>query len=144
MGKQENKKTVELSIAKCIEVKYTTSSVLKEKSITENINYKTEWKADNLEGDSIKLSLRFHYIYKGEDVFFYECAFIYNIKNKAEIILFSDTDIKDRVDILPILISISYSTMRGMIAIRLKDTVLQDMPIPIINPEEAFKKVDKD
>lgn len=47
MGKQENKKTVELSIAKCIEVKYTTSSVLKEKSITKNINYKTESDYDN-------------------------------------------------------------------------------------------------
>ena len=48
--------------------------------------------------------------------------------------------VDDKVGIVPTLFSISYSTMRGMLAIRTAGTVLESFPAPIVNPTEITHK----
>lgn len=42
----------------------------------------------------------------------------------------------DKVQIMPTLIGIAFSGMRGMVAIRTAGTPLEQYPLPIINPKE--------
>lgn len=53
----------------------------------------------------------------------------------------ADGQLVDYVGIIPTLFGLSFSTMRGMVAIRTAGTVLENYPIPIIDAVSAVKNM---
>ena len=83
----------------------------------------------------IILYLRFFYNYASKDILNYEGGFHFKISGEG--------DKKDISKVLPILFSISYSTLRGMVAVRSLGTSLENYPVPLIDLNKIFKKKQK-
>ena len=71
-----------------------------------------------------------------KEIFSYSCEHNFHIDHMDDAIECNEDRLIDKVQIMPTLIGIAFSGMRGMVAIRTAGTPLEQYPLPIINPKE--------
>lgn len=71
-----------------------------------------------------------------KEIFKYSCEHKFHIGHMVDAIECNEDRLIDKVQIMPTLIGIAFSGMRGMVAIRTAGTPLEQYPLPIINPKE--------
>jgi hypothetical protein len=71
-------------------------------------------------------------------ILFHESEYWFNIPNLEEAVFIKGDNVQDKVGVLPTLLGICFSTARGMITVRTSGTILDDFPLPIINPTEVL------
>ena len=92
----------------------------------------------NKENKSLTVSTRV--ALRAHDKVFLECwySFEFNINEIDEVIEFNDSEIKSKGDILPSLLGISFSTLRGILHTKTLGTKISPLVLPIINPQELI------
>lgn len=60
---------------------------------------------------------------------------------KNLIIIKSNGDFEDKANLLPTLLGLSISTIRGMLVVKTAGTILANPPLPIVNPTEILKSI---
>jgi len=100
----------------------------------------------NIESDLFGLHVVVRYKYPvGEDVKkIIELSSFNNfgVKNLKDIIeLKENNEFNDKVGILPTLLSISVSSLRGILVAKTAGTILADCPLPIFNPADLCKQL---
>lgn len=93
----------------------------------------------NLDKKSFKISLSVFLEYEGQKIADYLYDFIFHVENLDEYVrekndkpLFSGT-------LISTLLTIAYSTLRGVFYTKLADTPLKDFILPVVNPNELLR-----
>ncbi|MES2479505.1 MAG: hypothetical protein V4561_10480 [Bacteroidota bacterium] len=111
----------------------------------------------NLKSLKIKISVLFNYdkdlyvnpkvayAHKGADGELVEILNIhaemkFGIKTDDPNVIFSEKSINIPDDMAKILLSTSFSTLRGMLAMKTENTFLEDYPLPLITSDELLKR----
>jgi hypothetical protein len=63
-------------------------------------------------------------------------ANIFEIKSINEFVFVSDNQFEDKAGILPTLLGMAIGTLRGILVAKTAGTLLDDYPLPIVNPTE--------
>ena len=129
-------------ITKCKELSFEFKSFpdfkLTEKNVSFNYSCSIEQASDN----SIRFIIDVFYEVNGDQIFRQKAESIFSIEPiNGAIEFMADGKIIDHIDIIPTLIGLSYSAIRGMISIRTASTPLENFPAPIINAVDLAKKM---
>lgn len=108
-------------------------------SNTEDIDIKMGQKTmHNLQNSTVKITLSIDLSTQGRNVAnFLNDSFFY-IENLSDYIVNDSKKVEFNGSFIATLISIAYSTLRGILLEKCKDTVLKDFSLPIINPNKLL------
>lgn len=136
----EPAKGIQFRIVKCEELSFETKLSTLINIDSESLSFKFGFKIERVGSEALSIVISAMY-YSGEArVLRHESSTTFEISNIEDAFDFSDEGrVDDKVGLMPTLFSISYSTMRGMLAIRTAGTVLDSFPAPIVNPTEVLK-----
>jgi len=98
----------------------------------------------NLDKKSFKISLSVLLEYEGQKIADYLYDFIFQVENLEEYIREKDDKPLFSGTLISTLLTIAYSTLRGILHAKLADTQLKDFILPVINPNELLKSKMKD
>lgn len=68
---------------------------------------------------------------------------IFKIFNLSKVITITDENLTDSNNLIPTLVGIALGTIRGILVVKAAGTVLSDYPIPVVNPVELCKGINK-
>lgn len=92
-------------------------------------------------GELIDIVSTVRYSYMSEEVFSLKETFVFYVESLQDYIIIGedDKDITFKIDIVPTFLNVVYSTMRGIVHEKFKDTILKDFPMPLI-PIDLLQK----
>ena len=84
--------------------------------------------------DEIHVSCAIKYIYNGQELFLVEIKNVYHVDDLSSIVNKNENDntVGFKYDIIPVLISVSYGTLRGIVYKETINTKLEGYPVPLI------------
>lgn len=142
-------KQINFQLAKVKEVSFSYDELLVENFDTDKIgnnlgigiNYAVE--VDEKE-EFLKLKVRVIYRFKGEKktILNYTNQIYYKIKDLTNHIIIKDDMIDIDDEFLAILLNISIGTIRGMIAVKTMGKIINNFPLPILNPKKIIEETD--
>ena len=65
---------------------------------------------------------------------------IYNLSN---VISITDKELTDKNNVIPTLVGIALGTLRGILVVKTAGTIMNEYPIPIVNPTDLCKGIHK-
>lgn len=97
----------------------------------------------NLTDETITVIPMVRYKCKETEILNSESTFIYNVPGlKANTSFSSETgEIKQKADIIPTLVSASFSSLRGIIYLAAKGTPIQGYPVPLVGMDNLISKI---
>lgn len=97
----------------------------------------------NLTDETITVIPMVRYKCKEKEILNSESTFVYNVPGlKANTSFSSETgEIKQKADIIPTLVSASFSSLRGIIYSATKGTPIQGYPVPLVSMDNLISKI---
>ena len=84
--------------------------------------------------DEIHVDCAIKYIYNNQELFLVEIINVYHVDDLSSIVIknVNDNTVGFKYDIIPVLINISYGTLRGIVYKETINSKLEDYPVPLI------------
>lgn len=138
----EARQTVGYRLVKCGERAFATKLVIGKVYPEKSVAFHFACKINPSEKNRLSFIITVNYTVEGHEVFKLESETVFELMPLEQAIeLLPDGKIVDHVGIVPTLLGISYSSTRGMIAIRTAGTGLDSFPAPIVNTVDVVKKM---
>ncbi|MCQ2180368.1 MAG: hypothetical protein MJY91_09760 [Bacteroidales bacterium] len=132
---------IQFRIVKCEELSFETKLSASMKVDLNTVSFRFGFRIVPSGEDKVSFIISALYFLGKDQILKQESSSTFEISNFDSALDFSvNGKVDDKVGIVPTLFSISYSTMRGMLAIRTAGTVLESFPAPIVNPTEITHK----
>lgn len=129
-------------ITKCKELSFEFKSFPDFKLTERNVSFQYSCSIEQAGDSAIRFIFDVFYSANGEQLFRQKAESIFSIEPiEGAIDFIPDGRVIDHIDIIPTLIGLSYSALRGMISIRTANTPLENFPAPIINAADLAKKM---
>lgn len=68
---------------------------------------------------------------------------IFKIFNLSNVLTITDKELTDKNNVIPTLVGIALGTLRGILVVKAAGTILNEYPIPIVNPTDLCKGIHK-
>lgn len=68
---------------------------------------------------------------------------IFKIFNLSNVLSITDKELTDKNNVIPTLVGIALGTLRGILVVKAAGTILNEYPIPIVNPTDLCKGIHK-
>ena len=135
-------KSVGYRIVSCRELSYMINSRPSEKLSGTDVSYQYGCSINVIEGNHISIKIMSNGFVKGEPVVKLESETVFEFKPfDAAFDISEEGRIVDRIGIMPTLFGLSYSSTRGMMAIRTAGTPLESFPLPIVDAIDVINKM---
>ena len=135
------RKEFKFRVVKCEELSYKAKLDSSVELLSDKLSFNYGFKFHQGGDNYVVFQIAMIYRFEDENLLEQECAVTYEFLNMDNALVFSENgQVQDLAGIVPTLFSISYSTARGMLAMRTAGTPLENFPAPIVNPEETVKK----
>jgi hypothetical protein len=69
---------------------------------------------------------------------------LFEIHNLSNVLSITDTELTDKNNVIPTLVGIALGTLRGILVVKGAGTILNEYPIPIVNPTDLCKGIHKE
>lgn len=69
---------------------------------------------------------------------------LFKIFNLSNVLSITDKELTDKNNVIPTLVGIALGTLRGILVVKAAGTILNEYPIPIVNPTDLCKGIHKD
>lgn len=138
----ETRQTVGYRLVKCKERSFEVKLVSGKKYSEKSVSFHFGCKIEPAEKNQISFIINVFYTIDNQEVFRQETETVFELDPIDQAIEYqSDGRIVDHVNIVPTLLGLSYSSTRGMIAIRTAGTGLEFFPAPIVDAAEIAKSM---
>lgn len=135
-------KSVGYRIVSCRELSYEIKSRPAEKLSGTDVSYQYGFNLNLVDGSRVAIKIISNVFVKGEPAVKLESETIFEFKPfEAAFDVTEDGKIVDRIGIMPTLFGLSYSSCRGMLAIRTAGTSLEAFPLPIVDAIDVTNKM---
>ena len=138
----ETGKSVGYRIVRCKELSFESKIVSNGKVPGKSVSYQFGCQIQPRQENHLAFILSVVTLIEGSQAFKLEAETVFEISPMDAAVSVDDSgQLVDHVGIIPTLFGLSFSTMRGMVAIRTAGTVLENYPIPIIDATAAVKNL---
>ena len=138
----ETKKPVGYRLIKCKERSFEMKLVSGEKYSAKSVAFHFGCRIEPIGKNQLSFVINIIYTIDGQEAFKQETETVFELEPMEQAIECQpDGRIVDHVNIVPTLLGLSYSSTRGMIAIRTAGTGLEYYPAPIVDAAEIAKKM---
>lgn len=134
---------VSFRLVRCKERSFETKLVSGKKYPEKFVAFQFSCRIEPVEQKQISFVINVFYTVEDQEVFRQETETIFELDPIEQAIEFLPKGIVDHVNIIPTLLGISYSSTRGMIAIRTAGTGLEYYPAPVVDAAEIAKQMSK-
>lgn len=69
---------------------------------------------------------------------------LFKIFNLSNVLSITDKELTDKNNVIPTLVGIALGTLRGILVVKAAGTILNEYPIPIVNPTDLCKGIHND
>ena len=135
-------KTIGYRIVSCKERSFEAKSLLAEKFSGADVSFQYGCSINVVTADRLSITIISTILVKGELGLKLESETVFEFSPFDSVFdISSNGRITDRIGIMPTLFGLSYSSTRGMVAIRTAGTYLESFPLPIVDAIDVTKKM---
>jgi len=150
MDKSKNKE-VNIQLLKVIEIEsflnFDALNSIKDFNV-DHMELEIEMNIDvREEVDQVILAMMIKYYYPSEntkvELLILKTSNVFQVVDVKEFFSKYTTNVVDKFGILPNLLSVALGTLRGIIVVRTVGTILENHPLPMLNPVELCRNLEK-